>query len=82
MFCLMQLPIWGFFAIINQKEKTLMKKIVSAFKPNSSWGPNDPDTSNIVHLLLASFANFSLFQCKNIENSSQRGTCGDVATVT
>lgn len=48
LFCLLQLPIWGFFAVINQKEKVFMKKVYSAFKPNSSWGPNDPEKSETI----------------------------------
>lgn len=45
LFCLLQLPIWAFYAIINQREKTWRKRIVNAFMPNSMWGPNDVEKS-------------------------------------
>lgn len=48
LFCLLQVPIWGIYAIFKQKEKTWMKKIINAFRPNSLWGPNDVDKSKIV----------------------------------
>lgn len=69
--CLFQVPIWGFYAIMNQKEKTWIKKICNAFKPNSLWGPNDVDKSdNFFFTFLIIFNNIfrHVFQCNNIKN--------------
>jgi hypothetical protein len=30
---------------MKQEEKTLIEKIINAFKPNSEWGPNDVEKS-------------------------------------
>ncbi|XP_058119007.1 sodium-dependent nutrient amino acid transporter 1-like isoform X2 [Anopheles ziemanni] len=43
-FGLMQLPIWGIYAIYKQSGKTLTEKIRNSFKPTAAWGPIDPAT--------------------------------------
>jgi hypothetical protein len=45
--CLLQLPIWAVITIMKQEEKTLLEKIINAFKPNSEWGPNDVEKSEL-----------------------------------
>uniref|UniRef100_A0A1Q3FY76 Transporter n=1 Tax=Culex tarsalis TaxID=7177 RepID=A0A1Q3FY76_CULTA len=39
---LLQLPIWGIYAITKQEGKTLSEKVMNAFRPTQSWGPIDP----------------------------------------
>uniref|UniRef100_A0A1Q3FXI4 Transporter n=1 Tax=Culex tarsalis TaxID=7177 RepID=A0A1Q3FXI4_CULTA len=41
-FGLLQLPIWGIYAITKQEGKTLSEKVMNAFRPTQSWGPIDP----------------------------------------
>uniref|UniRef100_A0A182JYU5 Transporter n=1 Tax=Anopheles christyi TaxID=43041 RepID=A0A182JYU5_9DIPT len=43
-FGLLQLPIWGVYAIYKQSGKSLNEKIKNAFKPTAAWGPIDPAT--------------------------------------
>ncbi|XP_039442456.1 sodium-dependent nutrient amino acid transporter 1 isoform X1 [Culex pipiens pallens] len=39
---LLQLPIWGIYAIYKQEGKTLSEKVMNAFRPTRNWGPIDP----------------------------------------
>ncbi|XP_058457070.1 sodium-dependent nutrient amino acid transporter 1-like isoform X2 [Malaya genurostris] len=41
-FGLLQLPIWGCYAIFKQEGKTLSEKISNAFRPLPKWGPMEP----------------------------------------
>ncbi|XP_049289146.1 sodium-dependent nutrient amino acid transporter 1-like isoform X2 [Anopheles funestus] len=43
-FGLLQLPIWGAYAVYKQSGKTLNEKIKNSFKPTPAWGPLDPAT--------------------------------------
>ncbi|XP_053669859.1 sodium-dependent nutrient amino acid transporter 1-like isoform X1 [Anopheles nili] len=43
-FGLLQLPIWGIYAVYKQDGKTLNEKIRNALKPTPAWGPLDPAT--------------------------------------
>ncbi|XP_065073599.1 sodium-dependent nutrient amino acid transporter 1 isoform X2 [Ochlerotatus camptorhynchus] len=40
-FGLLQLPIWGIYAIVKQDGKNLTEKIMNAFRPSKNWGPID-----------------------------------------
>uniref|UniRef100_A0A182W2B8 Transporter n=1 Tax=Anopheles minimus TaxID=112268 RepID=A0A182W2B8_9DIPT len=43
-FGLLQLPIWGIYAVYKQSGKTLNEKIKNSLKPTAAWGPYDPAT--------------------------------------
>ncbi|XP_058830523.1 sodium-dependent nutrient amino acid transporter 1-like isoform X2 [Topomyia yanbarensis] len=42
-FGLLQLPIWGIYAIFKGEGKTLSEKIFSTFRPLPNWGPIEPN---------------------------------------
>ena len=49
---LIQLPIWGFYAIFVQDKDTMRDRITEAFKPNQHWGPVNPRTNHEYKLFL------------------------------
>ncbi|KXJ75930.1 hypothetical protein RP20_CCG010709 [Aedes albopictus] len=40
-FGLLQLPIWGTYAILKQDGKNWTEKLMNAFRPSKNWGPID-----------------------------------------
>lgn len=40
---IVQLPIWAAYAIFKQKGSTFGEKFRSAFKPQTNWGPKNPE---------------------------------------
>ncbi|XP_055596215.1 sodium-dependent nutrient amino acid transporter 1-like isoform X1 [Uranotaenia lowii] len=40
-FGLLQIPIWGIYAIIKQDGKNITEKMINAFRPRKNWGPID-----------------------------------------
>nr|ABZ81818.1 sodium-dependent nutrient amino acid transporter 8 [Aedes aegypti] len=40
-FGLLQLPIWGTYAILKQDGKSWTEKLTNAFRPSKNWGPID-----------------------------------------
>ncbi|XP_055532517.1 sodium-dependent nutrient amino acid transporter 1 isoform X2 [Wyeomyia smithii] len=41
-FGLLQLPIWGFYAVLKQDGETFSQKIMNTFRPLQNWGPIEP----------------------------------------
>lgn len=37
-----QLPIWGFAAVVRQKGHGCQEKLVNSFRPQADWGPSNP----------------------------------------
>ncbi|XP_055372891.1 sodium-dependent nutrient amino acid transporter 1 [Condylostylus longicornis] len=41
-FGILQLPLWGIYAMTKQKNISIWRKFLSAFNPQENWGPIDP----------------------------------------
>ncbi|ETN63081.1 sodium-dependent serotonin transporter [Anopheles darlingi] len=38
-FAVLQLPLWALYAIVTQEEKGCQNRVLAAFRPSKSWGP-------------------------------------------